>query len=70
MLLVRSPRWAIPSYHSMRFELNYADGWMQTFQRTDYLYTDLLGVVQWYVWRNGRFDWEMSRWRYQNEFWM
>jgi len=27
ILLVRNPRWAIPSYHTMQFELGYATDW-------------------------------------------
>jgi hypothetical protein len=70
LLLVRSPRWAIPSYHNMRFELNYADGWLSSLARVDFTYTERPAVAQWYAWRNARFDWELSRWAYQIDFWM
>ena len=38
LFLIRNPRWALPSYHSMRFELDFANNWAESFSRIGLTY--------------------------------
>jgi len=70
ILLIRNPRWAIPSYHNMRFELNYAADEERSLIRVPFTYTDRPAVTLWEEWRNAHFDAEISRWVNYIDFWM
>jgi len=70
ILLVRNPRFAIPSYQTMRFELNYSTNWTQSDLRKDYIYTERPPVEAWNLWRDARFPQEMDRWCWYIDFWM
>eukprot|EP00551_Chaetoceros_affinis_P001482 CAMPEP_0203650148 /NCGR_PEP_ID=MMETSP0088-20131115/23852_1 /ASSEMBLY_ACC=CAM_ASM_001087 /TAXON_ID=426623 /ORGANISM="Chaetoceros affinis, Strain CCMP159" /LENGTH=338 /DNA_ID=CAMNT_0050508803 /DNA_START=147 /DNA_END=1163 /DNA_ORIENTATION=- len=70
ILLLRNPRFAIPSYHNMRYELNFSTNWTQSFQRKDHIYTQRPSIESWVMWRDARFYKEMNRWAYYIDFWM
>jgi hypothetical protein len=70
ILLVRNPRWAIPSYHNMRYELDYAADWASSYVRVPFTYTDRPAILNWLQWRNANFGYEMNNWAYQIDFWM
>ena len=70
VVLLRNPRWAIPSYHNMRFELDYSKTWAESYARIGQTYTERPEVEQWENWRDGNFDGEMNRWFNFLDFWM
>jgi len=70
LLLVRNPRWAIPSYHSMRSELDYSKNWAESFSRIPYVYTVRPSLLSWESWRDSQFEKEMERWANYIDFWM
>lgn len=70
ILLVRNPRWAIPSYQTMRFELDYAENWGESFVRIPYVYTERPALVEWENWRDHYFTTEMNKWVDFIDFWM
>ena len=70
LLLIRNPRWAIPSYHNMRYELDYAADWYSSYVRVPFTYTDRPAILNWLQWRNANFGYEMNNWAYQIDFWM
>ncbi len=70
IMLVRNPRSAIPSYHTMRYELDYSGSWQQSYDRRNYTYTERPLVEEWERWRDRRFDDELQAWANFTEFWM
>ena len=68
--LIRNPRWAIPSYHNMRFELDYAADWTSSYLHIPNTYSERPAIDQWIIWRDDRFDKEMNRWVNHVDFWM
>lgn len=70
LLLVRNPRWAIPSYHNMRFELGYSTNYMQSYVRMPNTYTDRPALAAWEGWRDSHIDVEITRWVNFVDFWM
>ena len=70
MLLIRNPRWAIPSYHTMRSELDYAKDWGSSLLRVPDTYTERPDIAAWEAWRDRRFDDEIDRWADYIDFWL
>lgn len=70
IILLRNPRWAIPSYHNMRWELDYAKDWASSFARIPDTYTERPAVEQWEQWRDRRAKVEADRWYNFIDFWM
>lgn len=70
LLLIRNPRKAIPSYHNMRWELDYATDWDSSYARIPDTYTERPSVEQWETWRDGNFDREIDEWFRFYDFWM
>ena len=70
LLLIRNPRRAIPSYHTMRFELDYSLDWHSSYLHIEDTYTERPAVNLWETWRDARFDREMDKWQYFYEFWV
>ncbi len=70
ILLLRNPRWAIPSYHNMRWELDYSRDWPSSALRIFDTYTERPTVDRWESWRDGRVNIEMNRWHNFVDFWM
>eukprot|EP00558_Chaetoceros_sp_UNC1202_P002952 CAMPEP_0197233934 /NCGR_PEP_ID=MMETSP1429-20130617/1836_1 /TAXON_ID=49237 /ORGANISM="Chaetoceros sp., Strain UNC1202" /LENGTH=320 /DNA_ID=CAMNT_0042692251 /DNA_START=125 /DNA_END=1087 /DNA_ORIENTATION=+ len=70
ILLIRNPRWALPSYHTMRFELDYSSNWAESYARIPFVYTSRPDVATWKGWRDLHFDEELDNWVNYVEFWM
>lgn len=70
VLLLRNPRWAIPSFHTMRYELDFADDWLSSFYRIPYIYTERPAVALWNSWRDANFNIELQAYVDHLEFWM
>jgi len=70
LLLIRNPRRAIPSYHTMRWELDYARSWKESFLRIPDTYMERPTVEQWEIWRNSKFNREIEAWYRFYDFWM
>ena len=70
ILLIRNPRWALPSYHTMRYELDYSDSWLTTFHRLDFAYTSRPNINVWKDWRDEHFEEEVQAWADHVDFWM
>ena len=70
IMLLRNPRWALPSYHTMRFELDFSESWAQSYARIPYVYTVRPAVAQWETWREENFATEMDNWVNFINFWM
>jgi hypothetical protein len=70
ILLIRNPRWAIPSFHALRHELNYASTWESSFLRIGFVYTDRPAVNIWQEWRDANFEIEIDKWVEYIDFWM
>lgn len=70
MLLIRNPRYALPSYHTIRYELNFSQNWAQSYERINFTYTERPAVEMWEEWRDLRFDREMDRWCWYIDYWM
>merc|ERR1712007_161203 len=70
LLLVRNPRWAIPSYHNLRYELNYSNGYADSVKRILNTYTSRPNVKQWEDWRDANAETEIDLWAEFIDFWM
>ena len=70
MLLIRNPRAAIPSYHTLRYEIDYSSGWIESFLRKNDTYTKRPSVTDWIMWRDLKFDTEIKLWGQVIDFWM
>jgi hypothetical protein len=70
ILLLRNPRGAIPSYHNLRFELDYASDWQSSYLRIPDTYTLRPTVERWEQWRDDHLKVEMDRWFNFIDFWM
>jgi len=70
IMLIRNPRFAIPSYHTIRHELDYSTNKTESLKRRDYVYTKRAPLEAWEAWRDENFDREMDRWCWFIDFWM
>lgn len=70
VLLVRNPRWALPSYHHLLYEIEYADSWILSYLRQHKTYTMRSPIEDWIKWRDTRFDVEIKKWGWFIDFWM
>lgn len=70
LLLVRNPRWAIPAYHTMRFELDFSTNWSESYTRLPFVMTNRPEVESWREWRDAHFDEELAAWEKHLNFWM
>ena len=70
LLLLRNPRKAIPSYHTMRWELDYQNTWQACFHRIKDTYMERPSVRNWEKWRDRKAMWEIDNWFYFYDFWM
>lgn len=70
IMLIRNPLYAIPSYHTMRYELWFSTSWDQSYKRRNFTYTERPTVEEWIPWRDARFINEMNRWGNFTDFWM
>jgi hypothetical protein len=70
ILLVRNPRYAVPSYYTMRYELDFSDNWDKSYSRKEHTYTGRPLLHNWYTWRNNNWFKELNRWSWYIDFWM
>ena len=70
ILLIRNPRWALPSYHTLRFELDYADNWLDSYVNLAQVYTKRSNIATWEDWRDERFEEEMQNYVDFLDFWI
>ncbi len=70
LLLMRNPRRAIPSYHTMRWELDYAMDWYSSYLRIPDTYRERPTVERWELWRDAKFHTEIEAWFFFYDFWM
>lgn len=70
IMLIRNPLHAIPSYHTMRYELWFSTSWDQSYARRNFTYTERPTVEEWEPWRDARFKNEINRWGNFTDFWM
>lgn len=70
ILLLRNPRWAIPSYHAMRYELDFSEDWASSLVRIPYIYTGRPSVEVWEAWRDENFETELNAYIDHINYWM
>jgi len=70
IMLIRNPRWAIPSYHTLLSELNYAHSWELAYDHLPAVFTRRAPMEDWTKWRDYRFEDEIVLWGLQIDFWM
>lgn len=80
VLLIRNPRWAIPSYHTMRWELDYPTNYTESYAHRPDTYTARPSQAEWEAWRGetwpngntpkGNFAREIDLWGWFIDFWM
>lgn len=70
ILVVRNPRWAIPSFHNILHEVHYAQDWYSVFQHIDETFTTRAPVADWIKWRDLKFDKELDLWAWHIDYYM
>jgi len=70
IMVIRNPRYALPSYHALRHEIDYSNSWDQSFSHIDNTYTKQPPVPVWEDWRDVRFETEIDLWCWYIDFWM
>ena len=70
LLMLRSPRWALPSYHTLRWELDFSQNWQESYVRIPFVYTERSPVAHWEAWRDENFETEIQAWVDYADFWM
>eukprot|EP00547_Thalassionema_nitzschioides_P002193 CAMPEP_0194213632 /NCGR_PEP_ID=MMETSP0156-20130528/14359_1 /TAXON_ID=33649 /ORGANISM="Thalassionema nitzschioides, Strain L26-B" /LENGTH=610 /DNA_ID=CAMNT_0038941709 /DNA_START=55 /DNA_END=1884 /DNA_ORIENTATION=+ len=70
ILLIRNPRWNIPSYHTLLFELEYAHDYVVAYDNVFTAFTRRAPMDNWMKWRDYRFEDEIALWGYYIDFWM
>ena len=70
LLLVRNPRWALPSYHQTLVEIEFSTTWAQSYILRDEVYTRRPPLEDWYLWREQRFEVEIKKWGWFIDYWM
>jgi len=70
ILLIRNPRWAMPSYHTLLSEIGYAHTWELAYDELPNVFSMRPPVEDWVKWRDYRFDDEILLWGYHIDFYM
>jgi len=70
VLVIRNPRWAIPSYHTLLHEIYYAHDWETAYKYLNNLFNFRAPIDKWIKWRDYRFDEEIDLWMWHIDFWM
>ena len=70
ILLLRNPRRAVPSYHTMRWELVYCKTWSACKLHIPDTCMKRPPVKRWEMWRDQLFNREIHSWYYFYDFWM
>jgi len=70
ILLIRNPRWNIPSYHTLIYELDYAHDYVTAYDNVFTAFSTRAPMDNWIKWRDYRFEDELNLWTWQIDFWM
>jgi len=70
VLLVRNPRWALPAYQHLLYEIEYSTSWYRSYQLQYHTYTKRPPLEDYLRWRELRFDIEIKKWGWFMDFWM
>lgn len=70
ILLVRNPRWALPSYQHLLHEIEYSVNWESSYSRRNFVYTMRPPIEDWNIWREIRFEAEIKKWGWFIDYWM
>jgi len=70
ILLIRNPRWNIPSYHTLIYELEYAHDYVTAYDNVFTAFSTRAPMDNWLKWRDYRFEDELNLWTWQIDFWM
>jgi len=70
ILLIRNPRWNIPSYHTLLFELEYAHDYVVAYDNVFTAFSRRAPMENWIKWRDYRFEDEINLWAWYIDFWM
>jgi len=70
ILLVRNPRWALPSFHALLSEIHFAVDRETAFLFIQRTFSTRPLVEEWINWRDYRFEEEIKLWRWHIDFWM
>jgi len=70
VLVVRNPRWAMPSYHTLINEIGYAHTWELAYDRLPNVFTKRAPMETWTKWRDYRFWEEIVLWGWHIDFYM
>jgi len=70
VLLIRNPRWAIPSYHTLINEIGYAHSWEVAYEELDNVFTRRAPMSDWINWRDYRLWEEIILWGNYIDFYM
>jgi len=70
ILLIRNPRWAIASYHTVLYEIHYAHDWQTAYKYYNRLFSMRPPQSAWIRWRDYKFDDEVYLWKEFIHYWM
>jgi len=70
ILLIRNPRWNIPSYHTLLYELEYAHDYVVAYDNVYTAFSTRAPMENWIKWRDYRFEDEIQLWAWYIDFWM
>lgn len=70
VLVMQNPRWSIPSYNNLLYEIHYAHDWETAYLYKDRLFTLRPPIEDWIRWRDYRFIEEVFLWQEFIHFWM
>lgn len=70
ILLIRNPRWAMPSYHTLISEIGYAHTWELAYSELPNVFSRRPPVEDWTRWRDYRFSDEIQMWGWHIDYFM
>mmetsp|Transcript_4978 Transcript_4978/g.5490 ORF Transcript_4978/g.5490 Transcript_4978/m.5490 type:complete len:440 (+) Transcript_4978:148-1467(+) len=68
--LIRNPRWAMPSYHTLLSEIGYAHSWELAYSEVSKVFEKRAPMEDWTRWRDYRFDDEINLWGFHIDYYM
>eukprot|EP00548_Thalassiothrix_antarctica_P010551 CAMPEP_0194160744 /NCGR_PEP_ID=MMETSP0152-20130528/78557_1 /TAXON_ID=1049557 /ORGANISM="Thalassiothrix antarctica, Strain L6-D1" /LENGTH=548 /DNA_ID=CAMNT_0038870459 /DNA_START=226 /DNA_END=1873 /DNA_ORIENTATION=- len=70
IIVTRNPRWAIPSFHNILSEIDYAQEWSDVNDYITNVFTRRAPMENWIKWRDLKFDSEIDLWGWHIDFYM
>merc|ERR1712232_103421 len=70
ILVIRNPRWAIPSFHNIINEIDYGQEWNEVFPYLLNVFTRRAPIDLWVKWRDLKFDEEIELWGWHIDYYM